>query len=579
MTDHFQSVSMMIEDLRSDDPESRLSSMRGLHCIAQTLGPDRVRSELLPYIMDYLDDDDEVLRTLASALGTMLAEVGGPSQIEALFGPLETLCSLDEISVREESIQSLCLLSKNIYSSGENLVTQQNLFMSLVTRLSKNPEPRARASACGLIGSPYESASPTQKKEFKAKFVTLCSDEEVLVRRAACAALGKSVAAAFGSTCNDLLQTFVTLCKDGSDAVRLQAVQAAVSVVPNLKESNVTQVFNALKTLSSDSSWRVRYMFSDCFPKLCQVLPKKEVKNCTAIFKSAVQDVEAEIRASMIFALDSLLKFLGDDASKKDVLVSACRLANDPNPHVRTSLATSILKATPHATKEMAMNSITPCCNELLQDMDADVRLALLSGFSEITGGSSSGGEVASIIAPKLLAPIINAAENKDNKWRVRETVVRQAPHIIPFLSQENATQLASICLEGLIDRVATIRAAAGEGCVRLIERNGVEWGRSALLPRLKNMADTPSFLPRLTYLQVMQKLSPVVDASFMKEVLPTIQKLATDPVPNVRIHVVKALIAAKTARHMSPAECDSLLVKFAVDKDPDVRDVAKSHK
>lgn len=46
--------------------------MRGIHLIATTLGPSRTRDELLLYLTDYLDDNDEVLKIFATALGTML---------------------------------------------------------------------------------------------------------------------------------------------------------------------------------------------------------------------------------------------------------------------------------------------------------------------------------------------------------------------------------------------------------------------------------------------------------------------------------------------------------------------------
>ena len=56
----------------------RINSIHSLSTIAIALGPDRTRSELLPYILELLDDESEVLAELATVLGQMLDVVGGP---------------------------------------------------------------------------------------------------------------------------------------------------------------------------------------------------------------------------------------------------------------------------------------------------------------------------------------------------------------------------------------------------------------------------------------------------------------------------------------------------------------------
>lgn len=46
--------------------------MQSLGTIAVALGPERTRNELLPYILELLDDDEEVLLALAETLGSLL---------------------------------------------------------------------------------------------------------------------------------------------------------------------------------------------------------------------------------------------------------------------------------------------------------------------------------------------------------------------------------------------------------------------------------------------------------------------------------------------------------------------------
>lgn len=51
---------MLIEHLKADDINLRVTATRSLPAIADALGPDRVRAELVPFINDSTDDEDEV---------------------------------------------------------------------------------------------------------------------------------------------------------------------------------------------------------------------------------------------------------------------------------------------------------------------------------------------------------------------------------------------------------------------------------------------------------------------------------------------------------------------------------------
>ncbi len=63
---------------------------------------ERCRNELLPYILDLMDDDEEILVEMSAKLdGNFLEYVGGPLFAPHLFKPLERLCEVEETVVRE----------------------------------------------------------------------------------------------------------------------------------------------------------------------------------------------------------------------------------------------------------------------------------------------------------------------------------------------------------------------------------------------------------------------------------------------------------------------------------------------
>lgn len=66
------------------------------------MGPDRARSELIPFLQDSLDDEDEVLLALAEELGKNFEQyIGGKQFAHLLLGPLESLSAVEETLVRD----------------------------------------------------------------------------------------------------------------------------------------------------------------------------------------------------------------------------------------------------------------------------------------------------------------------------------------------------------------------------------------------------------------------------------------------------------------------------------------------
>ena len=95
-------IAVLIDDLRCDDQKRRLNAIQSFNTICIALGPDRCRSELLPYILELLEDDEEVLSALADVLGSCLEYVGGPAHAEHLLRVLERLSNIEEQTVREK---------------------------------------------------------------------------------------------------------------------------------------------------------------------------------------------------------------------------------------------------------------------------------------------------------------------------------------------------------------------------------------------------------------------------------------------------------------------------------------------
>jgi serine/threonine-protein phosphatase 2A regulatory subunit A len=61
-------ITVLIDELKSDEKKKRINAIQSLHTVAIALGNERTRNELLPYILDLMDDEEEVLMELALKL-------------------------------------------------------------------------------------------------------------------------------------------------------------------------------------------------------------------------------------------------------------------------------------------------------------------------------------------------------------------------------------------------------------------------------------------------------------------------------------------------------------------------------
>lgn len=101
-------ITIMIDELKSDDINKRISAVKNLSTIAIALGQERTRNELLPYIMDLLDDDEQILAALADTLDyTFMEYIGGNLYAPHLLKVHERLAEVEETVVREKAITAI----------------------------------------------------------------------------------------------------------------------------------------------------------------------------------------------------------------------------------------------------------------------------------------------------------------------------------------------------------------------------------------------------------------------------------------------------------------------------------------
>lgn len=103
-----QPLSLLIEELKSNDAKMRAKSVSQIHLIALALTPDRVRAILIPFLYQLFDgEEDEVLSSLIEAIPNLLSFIGGPSYSHLLLDLLFTQITKFDEKVCEVILQSL----------------------------------------------------------------------------------------------------------------------------------------------------------------------------------------------------------------------------------------------------------------------------------------------------------------------------------------------------------------------------------------------------------------------------------------------------------------------------------------
>jgi serine/threonine-protein phosphatase 2A regulatory subunit A len=196
-------IHLLMDELKSEEVVLRLSSIRRLSTIALALGPLRTREELVPFLQDQLDDEDEVLLVLAEELGNFAEYVGGKEHAWTVLGPLENLAAVEETMVRDKvGVVSPCLIAMTDNPQAAESISKISVllsatainehFLPVIRRLALGDWFTSRTSACALFAAPYPTATPEAQNELRNLYGALSGDDTPMVRRAAAKALGVS---------------------------------------------------------------------------------------------------------------------------------------------------------------------------------------------------------------------------------------------------------------------------------------------------------------------------------------------------------------------------------------------------
>ncbi|POR37132.1 Protein phosphatase PP2A regulatory subunit A [Tolypocladium paradoxum] len=568
--DELYPIAVLIDELKHDDVLLRLNAIHRLSTIALALGAERTREELIPFLDESVEDEDEVLVALSEELGSFIEYVGGSQWGHVLLSPLENLAAIEEPVVRDKAVESLNMICESLSSK-----QVEECFIPLTIRLSKADWFTSKVSGCGLFTTPYKKVSPPVQEQLRQQFGLLVHDETPMVRRQAATNLAKFVKEMPAAiVIDEMIPLFQHLVQDDQDSVRLLTVEILISiaeVVPKEQQSSHGVLLTSLRNLIEDKSWRVRYMIADRFEKIAKAVDEEVVsRDLVPAFVKLLKDNEAEVRTAIAGQIPGFCALVDRTTLLNDIMGSIEDLVSDTSQHVRAALGTQISGLAPILGKQeyaptaanftvapeaytfchRTIDHLLPMFLQMLKDEFPEVRLHIISKLelvNQVIG--------VDLLSQSLLPAIVQLAEDK--QWRVRLAIIEYIPLLASQLGVKFFDEkLSDLCMGWLGDTVFSIREAATHNLKKLTEVFGVEWASSQIIPKVMGMGSHPNYLYRMTTCFAISTLATVVSMDVIaKSILPMLDKMVDDDIPNIRFNVAKTYSVLINAMRRLPDE------------------------
>lgn len=443
---------------------------------------------------------------------------------------------MEEPVVRDKAVEAINKLCES--QTADQIEAH---FIPLLKRLSSTEWFSSRVSATGLYATIVAKVSTAVQEDLLAFYKDLSQDEAPMVRRAAATNLPNIIIALpeakFEGSIYSMFQSQVT---DDQDSVRLLSVDVLIAIAETLKTQEISkynsELVNLSNTLFNDKSWRVRYMAANRFEKLAISLDSAEARGkFVPAFVNLMKDSEAEVRTAISKQIPGFSTLISREVILQEVIPNVEVLSQDSSQHVRAALASEISRLAPLLGKEKTIESLLPTFLLMLKDEFPDVRLNIISKLHVVN-------EVIGIdLLSKSLLPAISDLA-KDKQWRVRLAIIEYIPLLaeqlgVSFFDRE----LGPLCMTWLWDNVYSIREAATLNLKKLAEVFGIEWAKEEIIPHIIVVGANTNYLYRLTVLFAVTVLIPVVDTRTINEsIIPFLNNLMNDPIPNIRFNVAK---------------------------------------
>jgi len=579
---------LLRQEFEDDDLQCKRRASEKLDVVARSLGPERTRGELVPFLMEHLQEHDEVLFIMAQKSMVLVDLLGGVGKSDCLLPLLEALLAMEDLYVRKAA--SDC--AKKLIAEA-NTDDFKMKAVDAISRLSKS-EFQAKMSACSLCGVAMQSKLlPQDSSRLKEIYLSLCKDEMPLVRRAAAQELGEMLQE---SSAEDIVSDFVPLFSklvaDAQHSVALawtsEIGRLAEHLTPELNEEHI---LGMIQQFCSDRSWRIRYTLAQIFDQLVKGSFTAQTTRGTLLplFLELLRDPEGEVRNVASAHVISICEAVGSEACASQVCPILTGLVEmDQQKALRQNLAkaTADMRILKLLGKDKVGEHLIPLYELFLKD-SPELRLVILNGLPQIveTLGPAKAAPLTSLLSEifesskhfpnnsdAAMAPVTEQDVIEHPFWRLRVSIL----NAVGALADEKL--ITKMWFLSLSDEIFEVRKAAAKMLGKFAESSslvGPNKVTSVFIPKLLEFfkQSKAKYSHRIVFLIAVAELLKF--AGMAEPCFPGFEKCCDDKVPNVRIAAMRVLKDIQ-----DPAFIEKFAPKIqalARDTDPDVNYEAKS--
>ena len=570
----------LLEDLQNMDNKIRINAIHNLRSISLALGSETTRKELLPYLKNCInnEEEDEILIELTKILSNFLDCMGGIAYTSELLNLFGVLLSIDEPTIRKEAINSL----KEVLNQIGGINNIEKDLMEIINKFYWSDDVNQKLSAMNLIILLYNDLNENNKKIVMNYLENFLNSDNLFIKKELMNEIVKI-------TCHlnidyiKKLISIITKDDNNNDNIRENLINVLISLKSH-KDLNfiINFIYDLIIKLSEDNNWKVRLSLINNFSEILK-FPKINYnfkQMIINIYIKFIEDSEEMIRNACCINLEDITKLLKNEINFNKILQNLEKLSKDEKISVKKNLSENIFKIFPLLNAKQINEIIFKVFNILLNDDNLDIKINIIQNIAELSQTIDLNNFIE-----KIIPSIISIAQNKS--WRLRNKII----NIIPSLVNQNffMNDIFPICLNYLTDHVYAIRESGSKLLCNIyidIYKNKENlMYEKKLNEKLDNMINLSNYLMRNTCLIFIKFFCEKIEDKiyfnfFEKNLINYVYKLSNDKISNVRLNCGFIFNKIKNYEFNDKMHKDKIKKWIAIlknDEDKDVRIIFNS--
>ena len=531
------SPNTIIKNLQSKDSTIKKEAFSNIKKLGDSFGQEKFRQEVLPYIINCIDIEDEIsTMEITKNLNTIIECIGGRKFINEIFPLIEKIFQCDDLDVRNELIENL----NNIFSTIKFYEIEKEV-INLINKLYDSDEINLGNACLDLISITFDKFRKEQNKNDILEILDNFIDSEDTMLKVKFAKILKNIIKFLDK--EDIEDFFNKLIQEESDSIRIYLIDSIISLKnrKNIYDYNFF-IQDSIEKLSDDESWRTRLSVAQNFSSLLGFIPllnSNEFKSflIETLF-NLINDDESEVKACICNSLESCTKVLSKEKEFNKILEKLKDLCNDNVVYVRESLAQNLLSLCPMIDKSNFQNFIIPIFLLLIKDSELNVRMILINNLYKLNVRNK-------LIEDKNffqnIIPFVKEIA-KSEKWRLRAEILDIIPVFSNFINKNSfVEELSDLCFQLLNDPVCEIRKKMSINLAKIFGNMNDKNFNKKLIEKLEEMSHSENYLIRNTVnFVILEFLNDKKNLEFIENnLVDLIINLSKDKVANIRYNSI----------------------------------------